>query len=527
MFDILTCCGYASFSSFHYNVLMRVLLINTNTKADILASPPIGLAYVATATEAAGHEVRLLDVCFQRNPRNKISKCITAFSPQVVGMSVRNIDNVNMLRPVYYLPQVKEIVDLVKSLSDAPVVLGGSAASLNPEGILKFLEADYIVVSDGEGTFVKLLYGMEKKDVPQDLPGVGCLVGGQFHFVPPALEGLPIGPAHLGRWADLNPYRKLGGSYTIQSKRGCKDRCIYCVYQIIQGHGIRMRPPVDVVDEIEEAINRFNFNHFEFVDSVFNDPQDHAVEILEEICRRPWEASFSAIGLNPKGLNNTFLDLLWKAGFRSFMLSPESACDRVIKNYGKSFTVEDLVHAAEALNKTQLTPFWYFLVGGPGETNQTLDETLSFIMKYLKHDHHPPYHNINMFMGVRVYPGTGLWTIALREGLVNQKTNPLEPCWYLSQSLDLDLAVKQMLKAASLCPELYLGSDEGYLNASKIVGFFGELLRLPRPYWRHIWGLNQLLIKSGLRFAFQPKDTAEVLRQQLQAQGYDGPLPFS
>jgi radical SAM superfamily enzyme YgiQ (UPF0313 family) len=280
-----------------------------------------------------------------------------------------------------------------------------------------------------------------------------------------------------------------------------------------------------VVDEIEEAHHKFHYRNFEFVDSMFNDPQEHAVEILEEICRRQWkEANFSAIGINPKRLDGPFLDLLWKAGFTSFMLSPESASETVIKNYGKGFVVDDLVRAAEAMNKTRLTPFWYFLVGGPGETNQTLQETLDFILKYLKHDKHPPYHNVNMFMGVRIYPGTALWGIGMNEGFVNVNTNPLQPCWYLSESLDIDLAIRQMMEAAAVCPELYLGFDERYLSLSKVIAFFGELFGLKKPYWRHIWGINRLLIKTGLRFAFQPKNVSSTLREQLKYQGYNGPL---
>lgn len=503
---------------------MRILLINTNTKDDILAAPPIGLSYVATAADAAGHEVKVLDLCFRRNILEEIKRSIVAFSPEVVGMSIRNIDNCNMLRPVFYLEQTRKIVDFIRSVTDVPIVLGGSAASLNPQGILEFIRADYIVVSDGEEAFVKLVRALDQGTSPEDIPGVGSIVEGKFHFVFPVLKDFPIVTANLGKWIDMKPYEKIGGSYTIQSKRGCREKCIYCTYPMIQGHEIRMRSPKDVVDEIEEAYHKFHYREFEFVDSVFNNPQEHALEILEEICKRPWEASFSAAGMDPRGLDTPSLDLMWKAGFRSFMLSPESASDKVIRNYGKGFVVDDLARAAEAMNKTRLTPLWYFLVGGPGETNQTLQETLDFILKYLKHDKHPPYHNVHMFMGVRIYPGTGLWKIGMNEGLVNANTDPLQPCWYLSQSLDIDLAIRQMIETAAVCPELYLGFDERYLSMSKIIAFFGELFGLRKPYWRHLWGINRLLIKTGLRFAFQRKNVSSVLREQLEFQGYNGPL---
>ena len=76
---------------------MRVLLINSNLKDDILAAPPIGLCYVASAAEVAGHEVRVLDLCFKRRLGQELEKAIIGFSPQVIGVSLRNLDNANML----------------------------------------------------------------------------------------------------------------------------------------------------------------------------------------------------------------------------------------------------------------------------------------------------------------------------------------------------------------------------------------------------------------------------------------------
>jgi hypothetical protein len=69
---------------------MRILLINSNLKDDLLAAPPIGLCYVASAAFEAGHEVRVLDLCFKRHIRQELEKAIIGFSPQVIGVSLRN-----------------------------------------------------------------------------------------------------------------------------------------------------------------------------------------------------------------------------------------------------------------------------------------------------------------------------------------------------------------------------------------------------------------------------------------------------
>jgi hypothetical protein len=122
---------------------MRVLLINSNLKDDILAAPPIGLCYVASAAEAAGHQVQVLDLCFQSQIRGMLQRAIDQFSPEVIGISLRNIDNCNMLYPVSYLPEAERLVRVVRELSSATLVLGGSGVSVMPEKVFLCLPVDY------------------------------------------------------------------------------------------------------------------------------------------------------------------------------------------------------------------------------------------------------------------------------------------------------------------------------------------------------------------------------------------------
>ena len=500
---------------------MRVLLINTNLRRDVLAAPPIGLCYVATATEAAGHEVRVLDLCFERSIPAALTQTIEEFSPEVIGISLRNIDNVNMLHPVSYLPDAAKMVQTIREISKAPLVVGGAGASLSPQGVLDLIKADFVIVSEGETSFIELLKSMTLGTPADTIPGVGLIRDGRFHLSSPRLEGFPSVHPEVERWMDLKKYSKLGACHSVQSKRGCTHRCIYCTYnQVLEGAVMRLRSPVDVVDEIEEALHKYRPEYFEFVDSVFNEPKGYCTEILEEIARRPWEARFTAMGMNPRNLDSEFLKLLWKVGFRSFQVSPESASHTMIRNYGKSLNPDEIVHTAEAINKTRFTVLWHFLIGGPGETNQTLQETVDFVLRHLKKGTHPPYHIANFWMGVRIYPGTRLWDIALNEGFITENSDPTEPLWYLSKKLDLEAAVDQLVKAASGAHEIVLGFDERYYAWSRLLVFICEVLRMPKPYWRQGWGLNRFLLWTGLRFLSKPPDVPGMLRRQLERQGY-------
>ena len=502
---------------------MRVLLINSNLRSDLFSAPPVGICYVAKAAETGGHDVRVLDLCFQRNLPKVLQKAIRDFSPDVVGISLRNVDNVNMLHPVSYLKDASEIVRNVRRLTDAPVILGGSGASLLPAAVRDLLEADYVVVADGEGPFVQLLNAMENGGSPDVIPGVGLMKNGTFHLTPPQWNDFPRGNPDLGKWIDMKPYQKLGSSYNIQSRRGCTRHCVYCTYgQVLEGSRIRMRTPEDVVDEIEEALFKYEPDSFEFVDSVFNDPIDHCTAILEEIVRRPWKARFTTMGISPRRLDDELLALMWKAGFRWFWISPESASGKMIESYRKGFTVDDLVHAAEAINRTRFTVLWCFLIGGPGETHETLQESLDFTLRYLKRESRPPLHLASFYFGIRIYPNTQLWDIAVRDGFIRESSDPLDQLWYLSEGLDLDLSIEQFKKSMFGCGEISWGYQEMFMDLSKVFAFLSRLFRMRKPYWPTMVRINDFFYKMRLHRIIPLPDLAGLMRRQLARQGYRG-----
>ncbi len=500
---------------------MRVLLINSNLRDDFFAAAPIGLCYIASATESAGHEVKVLDLCFKSGTRRKIRESVKTFSPDVVGISVRNIDNCNMLYPVSYVPQIREMVRHIRQVSNAPVVLGGAGASLIPEDVLRRLEADYIVVSDGEKSFIDLLSALSGQRCTSGLPGIGAQRNGQFDFSPPDLSDCsPVRP-DVGKWIDIRPYLRLGAGYNVQSYRGCGHNCIYCLYNLrLQGFRIRLRPPEDVVDELEEVVMKHNPDSFDFVDSVFNEPLDHCVEILEEIIRRPWKASFTATAVSPKNLDDHLLRLMWRAGFKSFHITPESASDTMLRSYQKPFNADDVIKAAEATNRTQFNVLWFFLIGGPDETNQTLQESLDFCLKYLHSNHRQRNQMANLMLGVRLYPGTKLWERSLNEGIINHGSDPLEQLWYLSRKLDLPMAFKQMLQAARISPEILSGMDERFMALSGLIAFWRKLFRIQKPGWAFMVRANEIFRRMMMPFAFRSDALVSEIRKRLELQGY-------
>jgi len=442
-----------------------------------------------------------------------------SFNPEVIGLSVRNIDNVNMLHPVSYVGDTQRIAQWIRQCTDVPLVIGGSGASLLPGELLKALKGDYVVVSDGEASFINLLDALSEGEYAPSIAGLGYQHRGAFMLTPPRVgASFPAVNPDIDSWIDFSGYAKLGAGYSIQSYRGCSHRCIYCLYPSkLQGSAIRRKDPKEVVDEIEEVLFRLRPRSFEFVDSLFNDPMDHCVSVLEEIVRRPWRAVFSATSLSPKNMDKRFLSLLWRAGFRSFHVSPESASPGMIERYGKPFTYDDVQMAAEAIADSSFKVLWFFMIGGPGETGRTLQDTLEFCGTHLLNAQKRCTQVANIMLGVRLYPETRLWELAEKEGYISPGVDPLRQLWYLSPDLDIGHTVRQMVKAALLMPEIISGMDERFMRFSGLMSAAARLLRLKSGYWSLIFYANRWLRRSLLPLVFDSQKIIDKVQLQLSS----------
>ena len=136
---------------------MRVLLVSANREH--LPDPifPLGLAYIAAAVKNAGHLIDVADLCFGSHPLDDLRKQVSRFKPDVIGLSLRNVDNAAYPRTVDYLALHREVVDVLHQVSDVPVVLGGSGFSILPQAYMQELNGDWGIVGEGERSFIELL----------------------------------------------------------------------------------------------------------------------------------------------------------------------------------------------------------------------------------------------------------------------------------------------------------------------------------------------------------------------------------
>ena len=467
----------------------RVLLVSTNRERQPYPVVPNGMACVASALDDAGHDVTFLDLCFESDPAAAAAKAARESDPAVIGVSVRNIDNSDAIALRHYTPEARGVLDALRRAAPrAKIIAGGAAFGVAPEALFTELGVDYAVAGDGERASVELVRRVLAGTPADGIAGVVRAGDGNVVFTPPGeeadLDSLPRPALH--RWIDLARYQRHGATIPIQTKRGCVYKCIYCTYRNVEGWGYRTRDPGLVADEIAELHAVAGVSHFDFVDSTFNSPPGHAHQVCDAISRRGLRVKLETTNFTPAAAPADLLAAMKKAGFHSLGITAESASDGVLESMEKGFDAAKLAEVALRVEKAGMHTLWIFLVGGPGESAKTLEETLSFAAGRLNRG-----DAVYVTVGVRIYPGTTLHRIAITEGVVLPGNPLLVPSFYFSKGLDFAAAVARLRRFAADHPRFMFSAD----SRSVILPYLmraASVLRLPRPHWRYLGAFQRI-----------------------------------
>jgi radical SAM superfamily enzyme YgiQ (UPF0313 family) len=412
---------------------LRVLLISANTEK--LPDPvfPIGAAYMAAVAAQHGHSVDTLDLCFLDAVRPALDEKIRDAQPEVIGISLRNLDSSAYPQNTSYIDDYKQLVEAVRKLTTAPIVLGGAGFTVMPDTIMEYLAADVGVVGEGEMAFPWILQHLAGGEPIRSTPEYTCRpVNGGVCVTPVTrIKHLDLAGIPLRRRFDIDRYYQRGGALNIQTKRGCYFECVFCSYPLIEGSKVRMRTAQTVVDEIQAVRQEHGVRHWFFVDNIFNMPIRHAKDICEEMAARQLDVEWSGY-LNPKFIDAELCDLMARSGCKAIEFGTDSGSATMIANLKKEFDADDLRQASALCHKYHLKFCHSLIFGGPGETQQTVTETIE-LMDELK-----PTAVIAM-TGVRVLPGTGMVDIALGDGQIDADDNLLYPKFYISPALGDEL----------------------------------------------------------------------------------------
>jgi len=405
---------------------------------------------------------------------------------------VRNIDNNDMRGTRFFLNDLQRFVAAIWTRSSVPIILGGAALGVMPEQILRLAPATCAVVGDGEMVFPLLLDRVSRNERFSDLPGVACIDNGVFHRTSSAAaEFSATCPApDYHRWLNTRAYLSRMASVPIQTKTGCQFHCVYCTYPKIEGSSCRLKTPGSIAAAVVRHAAT-GLKDIEFVDSVFNTPLEHAMEVCAALAKVKHKARLQCLELNPRDFDDELVTAMERAGFVGMGITLESASDPVLQGLRKGFTSFDVHHAAEVVRRHRIPCAWIFMLGGPGETRDTVRETLRFAGKHIR-----PMDVAFFNTGIRIYPGTELESIARRAGLLLRPPEEmLAPQFYVSPELDAEWLDQELKKA--------MNSRMNFINMASMghsllpaIHRVSHKIGLRPPLWRHTG-----IIRRGLRLA--------------------------
>jgi len=232
------------------------------------------------------------------------------------------------------------------------------------------------------------------------------------------------------------------------------------------------------------------FRHIEFVDNVFNSPYEHALSICESLAKINHSASLQSLELNPLFIDDTLITAMERAGFSGVGITVESASDSVLSGLGKGFTAEHVYKAAEVIKRHKIPCVWIFMMGGPNETRETVAETLQFAENYIR-----PQDVAFFGLGIRIYPGTELESLARKQGLLSLTPEEmLEPVFYISPTIEY-IWMQKRVKASMNKHMNFINTDSIGFPILLPIHRFGYRLGLHPPLWKHT-----RFIRRSLRF---------------------------
>ncbi|MCG8334183.1 MAG: radical SAM protein [Proteobacteria bacterium] len=451
-------------------LLTKILLVSPNRFREPYPVYPLALSYLKSYLEkrSTGLEIELFD--FNNDDLAFFRKLLLEFKPDLVGFSLRNIDTVNYFNDIHFVQECRDLIEEVKSHSDAMTVLGGAGFSIFPETIFNLIRPDYGVFGEGEESLYQLIDALREDRNVADIEGLLYLNDGEVVFnqrktycKDPEL----IFDDHL-----VDHYWETAGMLNLQTKRGCPYRCAYCTYPLIDGAKIRAHNPEKVVWSLKELNKNKGIDYFFFTDSVFNIHNPYNIELAEHIVRAELNIQWGAY-FTPHNLDFELLALLKKSGLTHLEFGTESLSNSTLKAYNKNFLVEDVFETAGLCKKLDLFTAHFLILGGPGESEQTVAETIQNSKCIDKTVFFP-------YFGMRIYPHTGVYEQAVAEGKIKREDSLLDPIYYLVEDIDFE-SVK---KRARETQNRWIFPDENFQKPMEMMRKRG----LKGPLW-------ELLIK--------------------------------
>ena len=359
--------------------------------------PPFGLALLASLARENNYSVSILDCNALQLGLDKIKDNLPESCPRFVGLTATTVLSENALT----------IAQIVKEkYPETKVIMGGVHATLMPREVLQNPAIDYIVLGEGEYSFLDLISGLD----PRLIRGIGFKENGQAVLNPAReiIHDLNSFPMLAYDLLPMNKYYAASGSYKrrpsfgIITSRGCPGRCTFCKGNIL-GSVIRFRTADKIFQEISYLQKNYGIRDITFYDDTFTtnkkNVHDFCDLILENNFNLTW-CCFSRVDT----VNFELLEHMRKAGCYQIMYGVESADEQILKTINKIITLDKVKDTVQATKKAGIEVRLAFMLGNPGETEETIKKTIKYAISL-----DPDLVSFNI---TTPYPGTEMFNWA-------------------------------------------------------------------------------------------------------------------
>ncbi len=381
---------------------MRILLINPPYRERTYVSPPLGLAYIASVLRKS-NEVRIIDAPPLGYTYHDIESEVAGFHPDVVGVTAMTAT----------IRDALETARIAKAASKATVMLGGVHPTIMPHETLENTAVDIVVRGEGEKTITELIPALERGKISR-VRGISFRKGKKiYHNKPmPLIDDLDSIPFPSRDLLPMGKYRQHLGHptsfATMMSSRGCPYSCIFCT-KALYGSVYRMRSPENIISEMVEVREKFNTKEIVFYDDNFSARRERVVRLCDEIIRKDikikWKCE-ARVNL----VDRQLLEKMKETGCYLIAYGVETGNQNLLDAMKKGITLSQIRSAFKETHKAGIETLAYVMIGMPGETRETIQKTLDFILEI-----EPGYVQMGL---ATPYPMTELYDIAKKKGLI-------------------------------------------------------------------------------------------------------------
>lgn len=395
--------------------------------------PPLGVMYLSAFLTHHGVDSRVIDASFHPMSMAELVSRVGSHRPRLVGISGLT-------------PHFKTIRDLCTALratlpKSARICLGGPHFNATSAEAFQYMDADFIVIGEGEATLLELYGKLDEGDF-SSIRGLAFKTDGQtvINAARPLNEDLDALPRPTLEQMDTKiDYKVRHGVHpratSLMASRGCPFRCSFCDVHTTQGRKLRLRSPEDILEEIKYNIEAFSIREFVFKDSTFTVNKRWVHDLLDRMLREKLRISWS-VNTRVNLVDSDLVEKMKQAGCRRISFGVESGEPRILENIRKDISLDEVRKAFAIVRRSGLESHAFFMIGNPGEGPRSAHRTIQFAKEI-----GPTWAD---FSATVAYPGTHLFEEAVENGLLK------DPLWYVEDEIEIFLTNKHSVSKGQL-----------------------------------------------------------------------------